>query len=1069
MSGTSMASPHVSGTAALLLSANLSLSVDDIESIMNDTAEPLTDEQYTEVPNDAYGVGMVNAFEAVASMASGIGAIEGTVTREGTDSAPPVIEHEPLGDLYGGLAVPLTASVRDDVSVLAVELWLAPQDSEDYSVITMNRIAGDYRQGEYQAIIPPSLIIDPGFDYFIQARDYGGHVTQTEVYSVDVLFGIEPGMSWDFESHPLGWYMDGDWQWGEPLVGPAPLTGTNLIATNLQGNYTTDIESWLISPPLDLRNTSSASFQVAHWYDIENNYDEGLVAISADGEVWEVVNVFTGRNQVWEDLVIDLGNYCGSESQVYVAFIMSPDYSVNYPGWYIDSVDFFADANSEGLQTTPDGEIDLTVPAAFIQGNADRIEEGGAVTTEQGLPLDSIVTVLETNRTTRTNPSTGAYRLVHPAGKTWTVRAESYGFYPATQEISLEAEQTAQVNFMLEPMPRGDIQGAVVNGRNGEPIADARVRVIEDPRIEDAIADADGRFNMDVLEGEYTFVVFAAGYHSMEVSNVEVRGGEITELTIEMRPFIGYEEEIAYDDGSAENARAFYDPGNGWAMRMTPDGNANLLGANLYFWPSDWPVPGGNEFKVAVFDTDDNGEPGDKILETDILEGVRGEWNYVDLSEYGFVTNRDFFLVMIQPTTNTLAPGMGMDESGPFADRSYMYLDGHLDKLDSSYGNIMIRANVAYSLEAPIIDVPEDMTYTNEDAIVVSGTTTTDSVVTIYNNDEAVAIVETEGLVFSAEIPLTEGDNVIFAEAEITNGVSDPSEPVIVIKDTVAPELSIDSPGDGYLTNRETVTVEGAAVDEHMGQITINSQQVDVAEDGSYTHRVILDDGVNVITVIAEDLAGNVSEVSITVYAQFEAAAIENVLPAEDIYLQAGQTVQIEFTSDPGLDASFVIYMPLTNLYQPNNVIEMPMFEQEEGRYVGNWTATSAVVEGAVIEVRATDSYGNIASEYATGKLYLNLSVDPPGPPKAHFDAPQSATLGVACTFDASESEADGEIVEYAWDFGDGQTATGAVVEHAFKRPGNRKVTLTITDEFGGTDSITLRVFVKPNQGNGRG
>jgi len=92
----------------------------------------------------------------------------------------------------------------------------------------------------------------------------------------------------------------------------------------------------------------------------------------------------------------------------------------------------------------------------------------------------------------------------------------------------------------------------------------------------------------------------------------------------------------------------------------------------------------------------------------------------------------------------------------------------------------------------------------------------------------------------------------------------------------------------------------------------------------------------------------------------------------------------------------------------------------------------------------------------------LNLNLQP-NPPKAHFDAPQSVTLGEACIFDASGPEADVEIIEYAWDFGAGQIATGAVVEHVFEKPGNRKVTLTITDEFSGTDSITFRVLVKPN------
>ena len=47
----------------------------------------------------------------------------------------------------------------------------------------------------------------------------------------------------------------------------------------------------------------------------------------------------------------------------------------------------------------------------------------------------------------------------------------------------------------------------------------------------------------------------------------------------------------------------------------------------------------------------------------------------------------------------------------------------------------------------------------------------------------------------------------------------------------------------------------------------------------------------------------------------------------------------------------------------------------------------------------------------------------------------------------------DGEIVSYHWDFGDGTTGTGKNIEHTYSSAGTYNVTLTITDEFGNTDS----------------
>ena len=48
-------------------------------------------------------------------------------------------------------------------------------------------------------------------------------------------------------------------------------------------------------------------------------------------------------------------------------------------------------------------------------------------------------------------------------------------------------------------------------------------------------------------------------------------------------------------------------------------------------------------------------------------------------------------------------------------------------------------------------------------------------------------------------------------------------------------------------------------------------------------------------------------------------------------------------------------------------------------------------------------------------------------------------------------SDPDGSVVSYAWDFGDGGTATGATPSHDFVTSGTRDVTLTVTDDEGTT------------------
>jgi serine protease AprX len=63
MSGTSMATPHVSGVAALMLQANPGLTSDQVKSVLQTTATPMAGYALHEV-----GAGYVNAPGAVTAV-----------------------------------------------------------------------------------------------------------------------------------------------------------------------------------------------------------------------------------------------------------------------------------------------------------------------------------------------------------------------------------------------------------------------------------------------------------------------------------------------------------------------------------------------------------------------------------------------------------------------------------------------------------------------------------------------------------------------------------------------------------------------------------------------------------------------------------------------------------------------------------------------------------------------------------------------------------------------------------------------------------------------------------------
>lgn len=72
--------------------------------------------------------------------------------------------------------------------------------------------------------------------------------------------------------------------------------------------------------------------------------------------------------------------------------------------------------------------------------------------------------------------------------------------------------------------------------------------------------------------------------------------------------------------------------------------------------------------------------------------------------------------------------------------------------------------------------------------------------------------------------------------------------------------------------------------------------------------------------------------------------------------------------------------------------------------------------------------------------------------------------------FDAGAArDPDGHIIRYHWDFGDGATSDRAVVDHVYSRPGTYRGRLTLTDDSGLENGVTIREFdavvgLRPNQ-----
>jgi PKD repeat protein len=128
-----------------------------------------------------------------------------------------------------------------------------------------------------------------------------------------------------------------------------------------------------------------------------------------------------------------------------------------------------------------------------------------------------------------------------------------------------------------------------------------------------------------------------------------------------------------------------------------------------------------------------------------------------------------------------------------------------------------------------------------------------------------------------------------------------------------------------------------------------------------------------------------------------------------------------------------------------------------------NWNG-SAPVSGTAIQMSGPGY--NTDPTWASQGTFLYVSSDqtgPNAPPQAYLS---SNCTKLACSFSSTGSnDPDGAIASYAWDFGDGATASTPSPSHTYAEPGTYAVVLTVTDNRGktGTASQSLTVDNPPD------
>ena len=179
------------------------------------------------------------------------------------------------------------------------------------------------------------------------------------------VISSSPSVVQGFENDNGNFYATGiksTWQWGTPsksIINKAA-NGSKIWTNNLNGNYTDNESSYLVTPCYDLTNIIFPMLSFSYIYDLEPGYDYAWVEYSTDGKTWNRLGNFNEGTNWYNDSLTNSWN--GQDGKWHVAsmdipvvnttvrfrFVMSSDGGVTHEGLGIDDVRVFSRTDIAG-------------------------------------------------------------------------------------------------------------------------------------------------------------------------------------------------------------------------------------------------------------------------------------------------------------------------------------------------------------------------------------------------------------------------------------------------------------------------------------------------------------------------------------------------------------------------------------------------------------------------------------------------------------------------------------------------------------------------------------------------
>lgn len=357
ISGTSMATPHVAGAAALVWSTNSSLTPVQVKDRIMINADPLPSQSKQTITN-----ARLNVFNIVPGEDDPIPPSQvNDLSVSDTSFISVTLQWTATGD-DGNVGIARAYDLRYSTSPIIESNWNAA-----------TRVIGEpppQPPGSTETFEVDGLSLGTTYFFGIKVLDNVGNtsilsnIVSATTDDVIVAFSddMESGSSnWVTSGIPGLWHLSNlrsnssvtSWYYGQEIT-----QDYNTGAAN-SGNLTT-------LSTINLVENTEAFLTFYEWSEVEPSppFDRTRVQVSSDDVTWDTIFESHGTNNLWEKRQVNLSPYLGENISLRFWFDSVDGDFNNFEGWYVDDVQIVTDSVdpcvAEGGDADQDGVCDAS-------------------------------------------------------------------------------------------------------------------------------------------------------------------------------------------------------------------------------------------------------------------------------------------------------------------------------------------------------------------------------------------------------------------------------------------------------------------------------------------------------------------------------------------------------------------------------------------------------------------------------------------------------------------------------------------------------------------------------------